>query len=259
MPFHYKEKLKSPQYLYYYCPFDDYAVDILEKKRLFLKSPKDFNDPFDCNAFSLRIGSAKFYRRGLLSDLKKTEISKNQKKRIRQVLENKLYEEDAFWPAVRFGMQSEIEKAGVFSFAERFDNFLLWSHYADKHKGICFEFEFKYMPIDLSKITKVNYKKQMPIIQYSQQKNYHSIFDTKSNIWKYEKEWRAVVNGKARTHVQFGNRTLNAVICGIGMVDNDIHKIIGYCLGFPNKPRLFKALRSARKFQVQFEEIIYFS
>ncbi len=35
---------------------------------------------------------------------------------------------------------------------------------------------------------KVNYNEKRPIIEFSNQKQYHTIFDTKSPIWRYETE-----------------------------------------------------------------------
>lgn len=133
----------------------------------------------------------------------------------------------------------------VTCFSETNDNFLMWSHYASKHSGICLEFNldnefnFPYETQQIRKqdkenykkifsewdakslifwdvINKVEYKEEQPFInfydfakvfenendcdliglskswthQYAQE--LELIFSTKTNIWGYENEWRAI-------------------------------------------------------------------
>lgn len=257
MPFAHKEKLKPPPYLHYCRPYDDFAVEILKERKLFLKSPKDFNDPFDCSAFALRRGTAGYYKRSFKHDLAKKHIREEQKERIRSVLKAKLYEQPQFWDEVMRGMQLEAEKFGVFSFTERPDNFLLWSYYADKHNGICFGFEMRHMPDDLRRVMKVRYVKKRPIVGFSNQNDYHSIFDTKSLLWKHEREWRAVANGKARTHVHFDDKALTAVLCGIGMEGEKVREVANFCAQFHPKPKLYKGHRAVNSYKIQFQQVKY--
>ena len=99
------------------------------------------------------------------------------------------------------------------------DNTLMWSHYADKHRGICIEYDIgkineKYNLI----INKVNYN--MPIItnkvnysipiitnksivdnetlEIDNIKRLIELFYTKSEEWKYEKEYRILYYDKER-------------------------------------------------------------
>lgn len=257
MTFAHKETIKPPEYLHYYRPFDEFAKDILQNKRLYLKSALDFNDPFDCSAFSLRIGSSAYYKKQFTSDLKKDSISETQKQRIREILANKTYIEPDFWNGIAAGMQSQINKFGIFSFCVRPDNFLLWSHYANKHKGICFVFHMPFMPTDLCRLLKVRYRKTRPVINYSSQKDYHLIFDIKSSIWKYEDEWRCVVPNRAREHISFGEKSLFAIICGIGISENERQDIIQYCTRYDNKPSIYQALRAQSQYRIQIAEIKY--
>ena len=133
----------------------------------------------------------------------------------------------------------------VTCFSETNDDFLMWSHYASKHSGICLEFNldnefnFPYETQQIRKqdkenykkifsewdtkslifwdvIKKVEYKEEQPFInfydfakvfenendfdligvskswthQYAQE--LELIFSTKTNIWGYENEWRAI-------------------------------------------------------------------
>lgn len=99
------------------------------------------------------------------------------------------------------------------------DNTLMWSHYADKHRGICIEYDIgKIYEKDNLIINKVNY--HMPII--TNKVNYSmpiitnksiadneileidninrliELFYTKSEEWKYKKEYRILYYDKER-------------------------------------------------------------
>ncbi len=77
---------------------------------------------------------------------------------------------------------------GVISFTESVDNFLMWSHYADEHKGIAIEFDPTHE--FFNDLRKVEYsderKKSNKPFPYS----LDDYFFNKSNHWRYENEWR---------------------------------------------------------------------
>ncbi|MGE4455805.1 MAG: DUF2971 domain-containing protein [Arcobacteraceae bacterium] len=117
-------------------------------------------------------------------------------------------------------IEEEKHKIGVISFSESKDNLLMWSHYANEHKGGLITFNFykdsiiKDLPIhnDLfeksvfdGKCKSVKYRKQ-PIYKidtfdrdYSniglqvEERFVYEIFEQKSDEWIYEKEHRIVL------------------------------------------------------------------
>ena len=117
----------------------------------------------------------------------------------------------------------------VCSFSENYKNHLMWSHYADGHRGIVIGFQ-----IDQSKymIDKVNYDglanfENLPR-RFDEVK---SVFLNKINDWKYEEEYRVItekqdfINIKIK-EVFFGAETLeeDKIIIKklIELVDNKI-------------------------------------
>ncbi len=90
---------------------------------------------------------------------------------------------------------------GVLSLAEKADNLLMWSHYAQQHTGFVIEFDdqdsyFKRISANVLKhdplvLQKVRYSDKRPHI--TSLKNFEeraSWYLVKSKQWKYEQEWR---------------------------------------------------------------------
>ena len=108
---------------------------------------------------------------------------------------------------------SEVIKTAfrVSCFSESPLNVLMWSHYGDKHKGFCVEYDFDnyfatngydnlFCPVVYTtkrisvKLNKHNTKYKGYDINYARALD--SLF-TKSSIWSYEKEWRKVIVNNA--------------------------------------------------------------
>ena len=116
-------------------------------------------------------------------------------------------------------LSKEIEKLkqkineiiGVTCFAERPDNVLMWSHYANKHTGFCVEYDFsKLKSIEAkSMLFPVIYSKNravLPLVffDFSDIKNVKLVENSlpipeivealliKSEVWQYEEEWRII-------------------------------------------------------------------
>ena len=89
---------------------------------------------------------------------------------------------------------------GVVCLSEVCDSILMWSHYAENHKGVCFEFiraEDNALG-DSESCSPVKYDRHYPIIDLGQMllkqdgETFESMMKTKSGDWAYEKEWRLI-------------------------------------------------------------------
>ena len=91
------------------------------------------------------------------------------------------------------------------------NNFLMWSHYANKHKGFCVEFDFPFeLTNDINWIkidnryvglVKIDYKPKLIVLSFDKPLNDDEKMETiryKSECWNYEKEIRFVTSSKYR-------------------------------------------------------------
>ncbi len=92
------------------------------------------------------------------------------------------------------------------SFAERADVSLMWAHYAEKHSGVCLEFDTSVLQGKIDYLIPVTYaepdgeRKRCPLPHDDlgdnspeYQKRVRGFLSYKANEWAYEKEWRWIV------------------------------------------------------------------
>lgn len=110
--------------LYKYRKYSARSLEVLIKKEIYFASPDQLNDPYDCRlniieAFSAAIEKA---RRDTNSALE-AQLTR-------------------FTPLkdTYAKLQADIQGSGVFSLARSPKNVLMWSHYADDHRGFALGF-----------------------------------------------------------------------------------------------------------------------
>jgi len=167
-----------------------YTGRIFTHNEIYFAKFTEFNDPFDCNlhiSVERNIVAHKAKLRELNPNLSDAELDVKTRKDFQpQKIRNR---EKSLCSAIR-----RINKiVGIFSLSEKSDDLLMWSHYADYHRGICLEFKVTNSKLFGCDLSKVHYQKQYPNlsvydhIDLEWTKRY---LTTKSDAWCYEKEWR---------------------------------------------------------------------
>ena len=80
------------------------------------------------------------------------------------------------------------QKFGVVCLSLSWDNPLLWSHYADRHRGLVLGFD-----VDTNLLKKISYVRNRPSMERINQELAVKLLFTKYIDWKYEKEARIYV------------------------------------------------------------------
>jgi len=86
---------------------------------------------------------------------------------------------------------------GILCFSDTFRQPVLWSHYADKHRGVAFEVEYRNDP---ERVIKMKYTDERPVVdvrrikevEYLKSQLNRLIFQ-KSTGWSYENEYRVFI------------------------------------------------------------------
>ncbi|WP_344958715.1 DUF2971 domain-containing protein [Zobellella aerophila] len=214
-------------YRYKYLPFNEYSLKTITEGTLKFTCPLDFNDPFDCSpAYDPKsIDNLHKYRPDLLKkvgDSKGLSPAKRIMNRgrfvqnIRNVVESGEY------------VKTLVSGISVFCVSRTPNNTLMWSHYADHHRGFLVELRIAMDTPDhhLTNLIpyQVSYQDKRPIVNWATAcgKNLEEYFYTKSRDWDYEQEER-VINPGQRSGIYPYSREhfLCSVIAGARMSPDD--------------------------------------
>lgn len=107
-----------------------------------------FNDPFDASLPFLH-DSAELTKENILKKLlivgrytwpEISEEELNQRAKERAASED--FKSKAYWKKFNdYGKEVVYKQFGIYSLTSKSDNLLMWSHYADSHKGFCVGFD----------------------------------------------------------------------------------------------------------------------
>lgn len=227
--------MKLPDNLYKYRNWSDcYHRKLITDKELFFSSPLAFNDPFD---FQIT------YRYDQLTRDQRKEIYKNElinlgysgaelEKQSDFLADNgPLADPNNIASAQTYQLDKMNASFGVVSLSSVFDSILMWSHYANNHKGFCVGFNAKPFIEDLqSALHSVTYEEYYPEIVPTATSvwlhNQSRIMATKFKEWEYEKEYRLVKYGYSNKVAALSEKYFKSLILGCAMPDDQKSEIV---------------------------------
>ncbi len=117
---------------------------------------------------------------------------------------------------------------GILSLTTKRDNLLMWSHYANSHKGFCVGFDTTILESASSGyLKKIIYADEFyQIGLFDELKEFDKLFLIKSGHWQYEDEYRIVRRGVPNKVFNFPNEAISEIIIGLQMPDNIIQEVL---------------------------------
>lgn len=164
------------------------AWECLKESTLAFTPPHDFNDPFDTNPAvvldltpeDLREWYAKY------APIWPGGVSVSEDRFVEMHMENPIKFQNIYLMARDSFKQSTL---GVACFTELWNDPIMWSHYADKHRGVMFGFDIRHP--DFSQIQPVEYSENRPVHRRLCGKLEGKEM-MKSDVWEREQEWRLI-------------------------------------------------------------------
>jgi len=209
-----------PRNLFKYSGLDN-SLKSIEGKYIWFSSVEGFNDPFE------GIVPLDFNKTSNEEILKFLMFHRNRnngiditKGKYRDISKNRKYCFDMIFNSV----QKNVKETGVFCCSEKADIITMWSHYAQSHKGVCFEYDILEDPSAFKYVSRVKYQSVFPSEIYindsfpeksvKKQELLNKSLFTKSDIWKNEKEVRVIQQFKTgKTPIR--TQCLKSVIFGL--------------------------------------------
>jgi hypothetical protein len=209
-----------PKSLFKYRCLSQTTIDSLSNNYVWLADITKLNDPFECSLQFDRRAYLKaiwyrdefkiWFKDTYKEELTNSEIEKitNSKKPFHtfiDICKNKNIE-------IHFNPDEQLEEINkkwnqfieennadirVCSFSEINNSLLLWSHYADNHKGICIEYDLlKEDPSNINHLFPMIYCNniyKLELFEKLTRIQKIGLTINKCKDWEYEKEWRVIV------------------------------------------------------------------
>ena len=231
----------------------NYTEDNLKNSSIYFSRPSKFNDPFDLkpyinfteediaylNEHFANQGSAAISYADYLNDIREREKF------------NQFFLE-------------LFDNMGVFCCTNRRNNLLMWSHYADEHRGVCLGFS---APLILQDNPEVNLDGMISFqeVKYSDKRvklglvginEFCNAVLVKHSGWKYEKEYRSIIPHYSGV-IKYHPECLTEVILGCRMPEKEQERIKSILQKRTYKPKLYLAKLKEKTFGLNFVEIKY--
>lgn len=224
---------------YKFRKIDKRLIESLFSQSLYFSKPDMLNDPFDC-------------RIDLMCALRRVEssVTGGRKNLLRSFLSNPKFFET--W-------HSTFDNSGVCCFSRENSNTLLWSHYADAHKGVCLKYEIpgSYLKSNKFQLTAGGYVEYLaePIKDWIKNAPtdmtefiiglVHKFLKSKSPAWAYEKEARLI---RPPGVFNFNEPVLNQICFGLRTPDEDIKLITDLARTYSGCSMFSKMFRDETEF-----------
>jgi len=135
--------IPTPPVLYKYYSFNEWTEAIFLRNEVYFNSPDCFNDPFDSKISTTYEGTEEQRISRLVEIWRKGPLREKPVEDLRsQAVEKVKRGEDIslLLKTLEHSSERMRKQMGIFCMAQKRDNILMWSHYADNHKGFCLEF-----------------------------------------------------------------------------------------------------------------------
>jgi len=221
------EERPTPAFFYKYCRLNEdnreWIARIFRHNELYFSSPQQFNDPFDCRvqaSFDATDDDWNDYLDGMLKGRHPDWDYDDRQIIVRELIKEGWLKNPVAQQKIVDDVQKAVNKLGVYCLSEVHDNILMWSHYADGHRGFCMQFHIKPEMYPFGKLLfEVEYASSYPQINIvrNREDQTRKVLLTKADFWKHEKEWRILDPHNGPGIKVFPAEMLTGVIFGCGM------------------------------------------
>jgi hypothetical protein len=245
-------------FFYQYRPINDRLIENLSKNQIFFNNPNEFNDPFD-SQYNIyfegdRTQFLSFFDSGTRTQIRIRNLYNDDgeddelaepdffigpEELLNVSFKNKKVQQDGNLIRSTPLWEEKIDeiKLPTACFSVDCKNVLMWSHYANYHKGACLIYKSEGEDYNIKlgtayqKFQIVTYDENVPNrVNFLNQDEKKKIIDfvlTKSPCWKYEKEYRIILSdSKDKYKIEkYDKKDLVGIIFGLKVNCCDAHRV----------------------------------
>ena len=268
--FKFVDRLSIP-HLYHWQRFaPEHLETLLRDNAIWFSRPDSFNDPWDCKpCFANSFADDPVEVERHVKDY--AEITRKHRPDIPESFILQRQQEFRDNPTLLAAKVNEIshgiwraiaDRYRVYCLGQNSADLLMWSHYADNHRGICLEFTTRNVVMCCA--TQVEYCSVFPIGRlYSKSEDDNLVpLLTKSDVWSYEHEYRLVAQERDKStahdtlmtdanYLTLPPNTLTSIIVGCqGSVDEVQSVVTRFAANLPIR----KAVREPDRYALTIPE-----
>lgn len=184
-----------PDRLYYYCSLGDdehklWFEQMVLDRLIYFRRRGELNDPNELRPTIVFEGTEAEVRQFIKQLIAERRPSLNPAQRVQLTGQLRYLYTRGDLSSV---LHESLDRVGVFCLSESQEHPLMWAHYAQGHRGVCIEFDANVPPLSLTE--PLLYTDQRPVINRLRDSATQIIQKsvlTKSLLWSYEREWRAI-------------------------------------------------------------------
>ena len=259
-----------PRLYKYRCWTDEYHRRMLTHNAIFFTSARNFNDPFDCTIPVEIEDVSDSYVKERIVRLQRESTPNISDDELQVIVDYEMsqrtWENPVELQKWHENYQESKFSQGIFGLSEPRDNLLMWSHYANSHKGFCVGFDTSALEAFFKRIfeedekhivfpVKVEYQRNYPIFRFhgmDYREFYVRPLTTKSADWGYEKEYRYIRMEKADVQYSLDSGIIVEVILGCQMPSEHKSEIKEVLREKGSKAELFEARMKEKSFGLDF-------
>jgi hypothetical protein len=268
-----------PSILYKYRTWSDtFHKRLLTDQELYFPSPLSFNDPFDCSVL-LTIVSPKrdIIRKSyylINHDFPELPRAERRKRATKIRLEKHYKNDEELKRTRKLNLENDY---GVCSLTTNNANLVMWSHYADSHKGFCVGLDLNQIVYDkdtqeqflkeakiMVRCYEVHYYKEYPILEFhlDQRPDIESAMEAvqpllaKSENWSYENEWRLITFFRNKFFIKFKKTALKYLYLGCMMKETTKREILEIVQSNYPSLEVYQSKMKEKEFGLDFQRII---
>lgn len=259
--------------------FENMARSLIIDSKIWLSSRRDFNDPFDSKPFvknSMTVSQMRARAGVILSGPSGFHGTVEEwRKALRHLPANaspKSLGPEALREIKEGAVQAHeslLDEMGIFSLSQDPLHPLMWAHYANSHRGVCFRLEPSESAASTLWFTfRVDYESERPTVDLAKMvgtpseirdhsgEYFKSSHLKKMNEWSYEKEYRTMTIAGARQYHPIDPTEVTGVVYGAYCPDDKRVLIDELIKESGREIKRFKTQLSEAAYEIKMERLL---
>jgi hypothetical protein len=239
-----------------------HVEDMLRNNRIWFSSPLDFNDPFDCCCvYDIQNTREEIVLRKAEFLAKKGAFRSDALSRAEADIPQHPSEVEKWQEQQAAVLSRRAANTGILCLTSICDNPIMWTHYANKHTGICIVFRVRDVDEEqhldfIAEAQRIVYVDRCPVTNVIRDEGMEIVrkaFFTKAAPYSYETEWRIARYDDGPGLKPMPRGIIGRVILGVKIESAARNRIIKACADYDGRVEIVQARLDPQTYGLRLE------